>query len=343
MSQIGITIESSNFNGESVDISFAPYTGGTINLGTQTIPYDYLSTNYEGVYTIDIPSVPKTCFLTVGTAPSPTPTPTATITPTPTPTPSASVPSFDADAAAYLAEVVASGGTVDAAMSAATNTLFVDLKAAGFYSDIIFYPMMGGTAASHAIEATLSGNDITWQGGVTHTVSGATGNGTNGYGELVGVHRGTVGACGDSSYGMEIQNDPSAQAKYDMQMSFVDNNVVIGSYNGTTAYVRRASGFKTGSNTNRTGLFVSTQTGTTSGTGKLIRNGNITLINTVQTDQCTTTGDSWLGKGGGGGGATNTRTYSFLFYTRYYTDAEVATFAGIINDFQTALGRNTYT
>ncbi len=67
MSQIGITIESINFNGQSVDISFAPYSGGTINLGTQTIPYDYLSTNYEGVYTIDIPSIPKTCTLTVGT------------------------------------------------------------------------------------------------------------------------------------------------------------------------------------------------------------------------------------------------------------------------------------
>jgi len=70
MSQIGITIESINFNGQSVDISFAPFTGGTINLGTQTIPYDYLSTNYEGVYTIDIPSVPKTCTLQVGTLPT---------------------------------------------------------------------------------------------------------------------------------------------------------------------------------------------------------------------------------------------------------------------------------
>ena len=93
MAQIGITIESSNFNGQSVDISFAPFSGGTINLGTQTIPYDYLSTNYEGVYTIDIPSVPKTCTLTVGAPPSPTPsvTPTVTITPTTSVTPTPSV------------------------------------------------------------------------------------------------------------------------------------------------------------------------------------------------------------------------------------------------------------
>jgi len=81
----GIRINSNNFNGKSVEITFNPFSGGTIDLGTQTIPYDYLSSNYEGVYSIYIPEYDKTCPLQVGVAPSPTPSPS--ITPTPTPTP----------------------------------------------------------------------------------------------------------------------------------------------------------------------------------------------------------------------------------------------------------------
>jgi hypothetical protein len=67
----GIRIKSNNFNGESVQITFNPFSGGTINLGTQTIPYDYLSSNYEGNYSIYIPSADKTCPLQVGTPPPP--------------------------------------------------------------------------------------------------------------------------------------------------------------------------------------------------------------------------------------------------------------------------------
>jgi hypothetical protein len=280
--------------------------------------------------------------------PSPTPsvtpsiTPSVTITPTPSITPSVtpSAPLYDADALAYLQQVSLSGGTTGVTINNAVDTLFKSLKSNGLYTNMYFYPMVGGVAGSHAIEATLSGKDISWQGGMTHSASGATGNGTNSYGELINFHRNTIGACGDSSYGMEIFSSP-AEAKYDMQMSFTDNNVVIGCYNGTTAYIRRNSGFKTASNTNLTGLYISTQTGTTTGTGKLIRNGSV-LINTAQADQCTTTGDSWLGKGGGGGGASSSRGYSFLFYRDYLTDAQAATFSTIINTFQTALGRNTY-
>ena len=192
----GIRINSNNFNGESVEITFNPFSGGTINLGTQTIPYDYLSSNYEGNYSIYIPSANKTCPLQVGVAPSPTPsiTPTSTITPTPTITPtntqtptpsitpSASVPAGDPDANAYLADVVASGGTTNPTIEAAVQTLFTDLKSAGLYSKIdLMYPFVG----SHAINAL--GNktyDIIWNGGMTHGVSGSTGNGVNAWGNL---------------------------------------------------------------------------------------------------------------------------------------------------------------
>ena len=114
---------------------------------------------------------------------TPTQTPTQTGTPTPTPTPSA--PSIDPDAAAYLADVVASGGTTNPTIEAAVDTLFTELKNNGLYSKIYaMYPYVGGTASSHSINALLNKTyDITWIGGMTHGISGSTGNGTNAYGD----------------------------------------------------------------------------------------------------------------------------------------------------------------
>ena len=90
---------------------------------------------------------------------SPTPTPTPSITPTsspivvsPTPTPSitptltptSSPSAIDPDAAIYLNDIILAGGVLDATMSAATNTLFTDLKANGLYSKLdVLYLMLG--------------------------------------------------------------------------------------------------------------------------------------------------------------------------------------------------------
>lgn len=123
------------------------------------------------------------------TPPLPTPTqtqtqtntPTNTGTPTNTPTPSATPPSPDSGATAYLNAVVTAGGTVDATMSAATNTFFTTIRNAGILDKIFtMYPFIGGTAAAHRINAiTPTGTNGTFNGGWTHNVSGCTPNGVN--------------------------------------------------------------------------------------------------------------------------------------------------------------------
>lgn len=114
---------------------------------------------------------------------TPTSSETPTNTPTVTQTPSATASGMDPNAEAYLNEVVASGGTVDATIENAVNDLFVNLKNAGLYNKIIaFYPYVGATSASHSIEAKLQTDKyITFNGGWTHSVSGATPNGSNGW------------------------------------------------------------------------------------------------------------------------------------------------------------------
>lgn len=76
-----IQIQSTNYNGQIASITFYPCSGGTINLGNQTIPYIYTNDNYEGTYDLFFSAFSQTCQLVIS-CPSPTPTPTLTPTPT---------------------------------------------------------------------------------------------------------------------------------------------------------------------------------------------------------------------------------------------------------------------
>ena len=121
--------------------------------------------------------------------PTPTLTSTPTTTPTNTPTPSSSpIPSGTTQANAYLSAVVAAGGTgITSTVSAATITLFTSLVSNGLYDGMIYmYPMLGGNAAGHKFNAlnpldTNGAYRLTFNGGWTHSSSGATPNGTNAY------------------------------------------------------------------------------------------------------------------------------------------------------------------
>lgn len=100
MAYCSVTISSQNLSGLTVDVTFYPTSGGTIDLGPQVMPFTYVSdyywgtydcysTTYDYTYTIEVPEFP-----TQSETPTPTPTetpipesPTPTQTPTPTTTP----------------------------------------------------------------------------------------------------------------------------------------------------------------------------------------------------------------------------------------------------------------
>ena len=85
-----LKIVSTNYTGQSAVITYYPDTGGTINLGTQILPYDYVASYFYGTYSLFFPAFGSTCTLFIESVVSPTPTPSITpsLTSTPSVTPS---------------------------------------------------------------------------------------------------------------------------------------------------------------------------------------------------------------------------------------------------------------
>jgi hypothetical protein len=60
-----VEIYSENYSGQTCNITFYPDTGGTINIGIVTLPYDYISEYYFGEYELYFPSYQHTCHLII--------------------------------------------------------------------------------------------------------------------------------------------------------------------------------------------------------------------------------------------------------------------------------------
>jgi len=80
---IGIRILSDNLSGQTTNVTYFPDTGGTIDLGSQVFPFNYISSYYYGNYDCYVPTYGYNYIVNVP-GPTPSPTPTNTATPTPT-------------------------------------------------------------------------------------------------------------------------------------------------------------------------------------------------------------------------------------------------------------------
>jgi len=292
------------------------------------------------------------CDFTYELLVTPTPTPTSSITPTPTITPTItptpSTPSLDPDAAAYLADVVASGGTTDATIEAAVDTLFTDLKSNGLYSKmILFYPFVGGTSGSHSvmgIRTSGSTYDLSMVGGMTHGVSGSTGNGTN---SGMNTQYDSSNLPVDRAMGAYISS-ADLTPHYDMGGGSGNQNVIITSYGaGGLGYIGFGA-YKTYDPTivgdRNGGNIVGTITGTTYNGWK---NGTQVITNSTGANDrsnkyLSLLCDNRLNIPSFSTTESSSSTMSFAFYSQFLTNTEATTLSTIINTFQTSLGRNIY-
>ena len=303
------------------------------------------------------PSDPTACDFTFSPIfpPSPTPTstvtptvtPTSSITPTPTvtptatvtPTPSTSVPSGDPDATAYLADVVASGGTINATITSAVQTLFTDLKSNGLYSKLdVFYPMVGGVAASHSINAKLNKTyDITWYGGMTHGVSGTTGNGSNSYGDTF-YNPSTNLSLGSRTWALYSWYEAPGPSAYDLSVR--ENGIICG-FNNTNYYgLFNATSYSPVNVGTTKGCYVASENSLNS--QNMFHNGSSVITTTKNSNAYN--GNMYVGAANNlpSAGAISARGYNFVGIGEGLTSTQQGILSTIINDYQTSLGRNTY-
>jgi hypothetical protein len=331
---------SSNICAKQGSVVITEGTGTITDIGTCPLP-------------TPTPTATSTLTPTPTTTPTNTPNPTSTPTQTNTPTPSSTPPaSGTTQAQAYLSAVVSAGGTgITSTVSAATITLFTSLVSNGLYDGMIYmYPMLGGNAAGHKFNAlnpldTNGAYRLTFNGGWTHSSSGATPNGTNGYantyfapstlasltisGGTLGmygpnataVNKAGMGSWGPGSNGWVLYpNFNSTIVGFCWENDLGTQSSAIADGNGLIAFSRTGS---TNVNFYRRGALVSTNNRTALG-----KTSNV----------------MYLGAGNGNGSDTQHSTYrhQFTFAHTGMTGSQMATLDSIIQTYQTSLGRNVY-
>ena len=297
------------------------------------------------------PTNTTTPTLTPTNTQTPTITPTNTLTPTPTPT----ILPGTTEARTYLSAVVAAGGTVTSPMSAATITMFTSIWSNGFNNGMLYmYPFIGGTAGSNKFNAlnpvdTDAGYRLTFNGGWTHSSSGATPNGVNAYantfftpnsiasltisGGTLGFYSGTdsVGAFSKCAMGSK-GNASDGWALYPKS----DADVI-----DAFTWENNTGAPTTATNPSSLGGLAFTRTGTT--VVSYVRRGtlfeNVTITATAKSPE-----PIYLGalNSDGTDSQYSVFRHQFTYAHTGLTVAQITTLDTIIQTYQTALSRNVY-
>ena len=257
----------------------------------------------------------------------------------------------DDDANAYIAAVITAGGALSDAQEAAIQTLFTDLKSNSLYTKLdVLYPMMGGTAASTALNAnrTNSAYDITWNGSLTFSSNGVTGNSSGDYGNT-NYNLNTFGDPNNFGYGIYATEGNYGEEFYQFG-AFDGTN--LQAYRGDSTSTIGIAGWSNGARPNinvnvgdRDGQF----TGTFSGTTKTLyfKDGgtNDTSVSGTATGTAALPNQPFflftLNLNGSSYEPYNGRIQTF-WVGESLTSGEVTTINTIINDFNTTLGRTLY-
>ena len=129
---------------------------------------------------------------------------------------------------------IAATGESDATILGALNTLESDLNGYGILSKMkALYPFVGGTSTKHSYNFINPGQyQITFNGGWTHSSTGATPNGTNAY--------------GNTNYNLSTQSTTSNisvgfYSRVDSTVAGADFGAINTSENGTMLYVKHTN------------------------------------------------------------------------------------------------------
>jgi hypothetical protein len=259
----------------------------------------------------------------------------------------------DTDAQAFIN----AAGLTDLGQANAVNTLVVDLKSAGVWTKMkALYPFVGGNATSHKfnlkdprdLDAAFR---LQFNGGWTHTSTGAKPNGTTGYADTKFIPSTNLGAYSVhlsyySRTNRAIRNSIVMGAWQDAP---TDNNVDIRFYAGTSTIGSSGSGMFDGAFGTDYASYVTGNSNyflignkTAINLNKVYENGVLKATSTITSTRSLPNVRVLIGaEGRGVSGATNYDILESAFASigDGLTDSEASSFYTAVQKYQTTLGR----
>jgi hypothetical protein len=249
---------------------------------------------------------------------------------------------YDSDAITFFT----ASGITDSVQKTAINVLVTDLKSplygnlwTNVFTGMPIHPIVGGNASAHSVNLRNPGtNNITWTGGVTHSSTGALGNGTTGFGDdgfVLSVGQ-TLNNSGFSFY----SGTNNTTNGIDMGCNDGATNTRIGLYFGGVRPIADISGVNINTGAARSDGFF-TISNTSNVVTKSYRSGS--QINTTSSATIALTARSmyYLAQNTSGtAGTFSNREMRFGCKHTGLTAQQAADLYTIVQRFQTTLGRN---
>lgn len=255
---------------------------------------------------------------------------------------------FDADAQAFID----AAGITDATQKEAINTFVVDLKGYGIWSKMkAIYPFVGGTASTHKynlkdprdLDAAFR---LVFNGGWTHSSTGATPNGTNGYADTKFNNQGNWTSTNNASMGLYLSTNTGAAARCDMGagtiISGANSSTIYSRFSGDVYYsgINCTDVVPGSSNTSSIGFFVTQRSSSSEFTRHKRGSSTIndTNIDNVGSNPNTTI---FIGAGNNSGSPASysNRNYQFAFMGDGLSQTEVDNYYTAVSNFNTTLSR----
>jgi hypothetical protein len=252
---------------------------------------------------------------------------------------------FDPDAQAFFT----ASGLTGATELNAVNQLVLDMKSYGIWSKMkAIYPFVGGTAALHKWnlkdpQDTNAAFRLVFNGGWTHSATGALPNGTNAYANsflstsaisLNSVHISYYSRTNNTSTGCEIGGGNSSPDSY----TLLQGRTHVAPTTDTAIWINNAATTNRVAGVNTAAFFCGSRT--VSNVIKLFRNSSI-VINGNASSNTTSTFPIWLGafNFAGIGVVWSNRECAFSSIGDGLTDTEAANFYTAVQAFNTTLAR----
>ena len=248
----------------------------------------------------------------------------------------------DADALAFIT----AASITDSTQASAVNTLVVDLKSANIWTKMkAIYPFVGGSATSHKFNLKDPRDldvayRLTFNGGWTHSTSGAQPNGTTGYANTY-LKPSVSLSINDMAFGFYSRTNVDYLSS-DMGGSVQDyasTELNIYPRYGNSVYFRVNSSDVALASTNTSSLGLYTANRVSSTQTRNMINGNLIVQNANSVT--VNSSNMYIGAVGTRDGGTrySARQLAFSFISTGLTDTEAANFYTAVQAYQTTLGR----